>query len=215
MMRAAMRTGLLLAACATASAHPRDEFDYCTTCHGADANGNVAVRAPKLTGMQSWYAIAQLDAFRRGWRGLAADDAPGREMQPVATALPNASALARAVAYVVALPPRAPVATVTGDLAHGAALYVTCAVCHGARAQGDETLGAPALTDQNDWYLVAQIHDFRDGRRGQHADDVRGASMRAAALGLDDTAIVDVVAYVATLTPHTNVSRDSTEETVR
>ena len=53
---------------------------------------------------------------------------------------------------------------------------------------------------QSDWYLVAQLHNYRDGRRGTHQDDVHGATMQPfAATLVDDAAIVDVVAYINSL----------------
>jgi len=189
----------LALAAATAAAAGPDEFGYCTVCHGTNGNGNAAIRAPKLAGLPPWYVRAQLDAFRAGWRGTAAADAPGREMQPVAAALADEPTLARAVAYVTTFAPRAPAPTVRGDTARGATLYAPCAACHGATGAGNETLGAPALVGQSDWYLVAQLVNYRDGRRGTYADDAHGAAMRALALGLDDAAIVDLVAYVDSL----------------
>lgn len=189
-----------LTAAAIATAADPDEFTYCTVCHGIEGNGNPAIRAPKIAGLAPWYVDAQLKAFRAGWRGADSTDIPGHEMRPVAAELPNDAALARAVAYVAAFKPTAAPITVTGDAIAGAALYAPCAACHGAAGQGAESLGAPALADQNDWYLVTQLHNYRDGRRGTHADDVRGAAMRPLAAALpDDAAIVDVVAYINSL----------------
>jgi len=75
-----------------------DDFLYCTTCHGADGNGNRAIRAPKIAGMGPWYVEAQLAAFRAGWRGTDPADAPGHEMRPVAAVLANDATVARAAA---------------------------------------------------------------------------------------------------------------------
>jgi cytochrome c553 len=191
---------LALTAATIATAADPDEFTYCTVCHGTEGNGNPAIRAPKIAGLAPWYVEAQLKAFRAGWRGTDPADVPGHEMRPVAAELPNDAALARAVAYVAAFEPIAPPATVEGDAIAGAALYAPCAACHGAAGQGDESVGAPALAGQNDWYLVTQLHNYRDGRRGAHADDVRGATMRPLVATLpDDAAIVDVVAYINSL----------------
>jgi len=190
---------LALTATIATAADP-DEFTYCTVCHGTEGNGNPAIRAPKIAGLAPWYVDAQLKAFRAGWRGADPADVPGHEMRPVAAELPNDSALARAVAYVSAFEPIAPPTTVDGDAITGAALYAPCAACHGATGQGDESFGAPALAGQNDWYLVTQLHNYRDGRRGAHADDVRGATMRPLVATLpDDAVIVDVVAYINSL----------------
>lgn len=191
---------MAFASAAIASAADPDEFAYCTTCHGVEGNGNAAIRAPKIAGMAPWYVDAQLKAFRAGWRGTDPADAPGHEMRPVAEEIPNDTTLARAVAYVAAFVPIAAPNTVEGDATRGATLYTPCAACHGAAGEGNESLGAPALAGQNDWYLVTQIHNYRDGRRGTHTDDVRGQTMRPSVAALaDDAAIVDVVAYINSL----------------
>jgi cytochrome c553 len=176
-----------------------DEFGYCTVCHGTNGNGNIAIRAPKLAGLPAWYIRAQLDAFRAGWRGVATGDAPGHEMQPVAVALLNDAVTARAIAYVETFDPHAPTPTLVGDTARGGVLFAPCAACHGAAGTGNETLGAPPLAGQNDWYLAAQLRNYRDGLRGAHPNDVRGAAMQPFAATLDDTAIADVVAYIDAL----------------
>ena len=191
---------LLTIVAAGPAAADSDEFAHCTTCHGADGNGNPAIKAPKLAGMERWYIEAQLAAFRDGWRGTDVLDMPGHEMRPVAAALPNESAMARAAAYVSAFTPVAPPVTVEGDAARGSASYTACATCHGADGRGKEELNAPALAGQNDWYLVTQLKNYRDGHRGTHEDDVRGATMRPmAAVLVDDAAIADVVAYINSL----------------
>jgi cytochrome c oxidase subunit II len=195
-------TALLLLALmpVAAAAADRDEFQYCTTCHGADGNGNPAIGAPKLAGMERWYVQAQLAAFRAGWRGTDPADMPGHEMHPIAVVLANDATVARAAAYVAKFTPSTPPVTVAGDAQRGAALYAACAACHGVDGRGNEALAAPALAGQNDWYLVTQLHNYRGGRRGTHADDVHGATMRPLAAALvDDAAISDVVAYVSSL----------------
>ena len=195
-----------LLTCAAVFAADPDEFSYCTVCHGVDGNGNPAIKAPKIAGLAPWYVEAQLNAFRAGWRGTDPADAPGHEMRPVATALPNEAALARAVAYVANFPSIPPPVTIEGDAARGATLYAACAACHGAAGEGNEPLGAPALAGQNDWYLATQIRNYRDGRRGTHPDDARGATMRPFVAALvDDAAIADLVAYVRFVTLQGNL----------
>jgi cytochrome c oxidase subunit 2 len=197
--RFAFLAALALAAMAS-NAAGTDEFLYCTTCHGAEGNGNLAIRAPKIAGMERWYVDAQLAAFRAGWRGTDPADNPGHEMRPVAAVLPNDETVARASAFAATFTPIAPPVTVQGDAAHGAALYAACAACHGAEGRGNEALAAPALAGQSDWYLVAQLHNYHDGRRGMHKDDIHGATMQPFAAALaDDAAIVDVVAYINSL----------------
>jgi cytochrome c553 len=174
-------------------------FEYCTVCHGANGNGNVAIHAPKIAGIEPWYLKNQFAAFKAGWRGAHTDDAPGNEMRPVAAIL-NDAEIDRALAYVASFSPKQPAVTVTGDAAHGKELYSACAACHGAAAQGNQTLHAPGLAGRTDWYLVTQLHNYRGGMRGTNAEDSNGQQMRAMAASLtDDAAVNDVVAYINSL----------------
>ena len=193
--------GLAALALATFGAGAADvDFSYCTTCHGAQANGNPAIRAPKLAGMEEWYLSRQLQAFRSGTRGVHPDDAPGHEMQPVGVRLKDEATTAKAVAYIRAFEPKMPPVTVTGDAEHGKELYSACQSCHGARGEGDRSLSAPALSARTDWYLVTQIKNYKNGVRGASDEDTLGTQMRAIAATLpDDQSINDVVAYINTL----------------
>ena len=196
-----LRAGLLCLAASAAGAAEREPFDdrYCTTCHGADGRGNEAVRAPRLAGMEPWYLRRQLENYRAGIRGAHPDDIEGVAMRAMAVKLTDESIQdiiewAGGWNYVPAEH------TVSGDLDAGRALYRTCATCHGADAEGDEALGAPALAGQNDWYMVVQLGNFLAGYRGAHPADVHGAQMRAMTVGLGgENDIVNVVAYINSL----------------
>jgi len=59
-------------AMAFGSASAGNDFDYCLLCHGANANGNYGIRAPKLSGMEPWYLARQLENFAAGTRGVPA-----------------------------------------------------------------------------------------------------------------------------------------------
>ena len=201
----ALKTPLRWTACAllTIAALPvaaaQASFEYCTVCHGANGNGNIAIRAPKISGIEPWYLKSQFAAFKAGWRGAHPEDAPGNEMRPVAMALSDAE-VDRALAYVASFSPRAPAITVNGDASRGKALYGACGACHGAAGQGNQSLHAPALAGRTDWYLVTQLHNYRAGLRGADAADSSGQQMRAMAATLaDDAAVNDVVAYIDTL----------------
>lgn len=183
---------------ATASAE--NPFDYCLLCHGDNANGNYGIRAPKLSGLEPWYLRRQLENFSEGVRGAPAEDFPGHEMRVVGIRLKEEKILAAAVAYIGTLQSKKPAPTVTGDIAHGKQLYQSCAACHGARAEGSVQLQAPALAARSDWYLVAQLRNYKRGLRGADERDTLGAQMRAISSTLpDDQAIADVVAYINTL----------------
>lgn len=78
----------------------------------------------------------------------------------------------------------------------------TCVACHGANAQGNPAVGAPALAGQAAAYLERQLGDFRTGLRGADPKDTYGSQMRAIATTLTDPAAVKAVAaYLASLPP--------------
>ena len=178
---------------------PADEFVYCTVCHGVQLMGNSIIKAPRLSGMESWYVENQLRAFKNGWRGKHERDVVGMEMQPMAAALTEEQ-IKEVSAFVAATRSDHPPETINGDADKGKAHYSTCAACHGVKGEGNIALGSPALTGQNDWYLVRQLKHFRDGTRGGQPGDTYGMQMRASAgLLSDDEAILDVVKYISTL----------------
>ena len=92
--------------------------------------------------------------------------------------------------------------------ATGQQLFAACVACHGARAEGNPAVGAPALAGQSASYLQRQLRHFAAGLRGTHKEDVQGAQMRAAnqALLRDDKSIVAVAGYIAKL-PQTSPAR--------
>jgi cytochrome c oxidase subunit II len=91
-------------------------------------------------------------------------------------------------------------ATVAGDIAAGQASYAVCSACHGQQAEGNPVLNAPKLAGQAGWYLARQIRDFKLGIRGGDAKDTYAQQMLPFAATLaDDTAIKNVVAYIASL----------------
>ncbi len=178
---------------------PADDYVYCTVCHGVQLMGNSVIKAPRLSQMEGWYVERQLQAFKNGWRGTHEADKAGIEMQPMAAAL-SADQIAGATSFVTETRSDVPPDTLRGDTSRGENHYATCAACHGAEGQGNEALGGPALTGVNDWYLVTQLQNYKNGSRGAHPDDSYGNQMRAAAQILaDDQAINDVVSYITTL----------------
>src|SRR5690554_5838494 len=64
---------------------------FCLTCHGTDGQGNIGIDAPRLAGMERWYLQRQLENFHANLRGTHPEDLPGREMQPMAAILSDAS----------------------------------------------------------------------------------------------------------------------------
>jgi len=84
----------------------------------------------------------------------------------------------------------------------GEDLFRLCSVCHGEDAGGQQAIGAPAIAGMPQWYLEAQLKQFRDGNRGTHFDDLMGMRMRPMARSLMSEGDVEAVAaYVAAMPP--------------
>ena len=91
-------------------------------------------------------------------------------------------------------------AQAAGDAEKGKQLFAVCAACHGQAGEGNTVLNAPANGGQDEWYVIRQLRNFREGVRGSDPKDTFGAQMRPMAMQLaDDQAVEDVAAYVATL----------------
>lgn len=83
----------------------------------------------------------------------------------------------------------------------GEYVYVNnCQPCHAPEGDGNPANGAPGISGMPDWYVLEQLHKFRDGRRGAHFDDVAGLRMRPMARTMEDDAEFEAVAaYVAAM----------------
>ncbi len=172
----------------------------CTLCHGTEARGNAAVRAPRLAGLAPWYLRAQLKSYQADLRGTHQTDVPGNEMRFIAATLTDEAAVEKVLTRFSKASPAASASTVSGDAVRGEQVYASCSACHGIRGEGNESLKAPALAGGSDWYQLAQLRNFTQGLRGTDATDLTGQQMRAAASALPDSqAAADVVAYINTL----------------
>lgn len=172
----------------------------CTLCHGTDARGNAAVRAPRLAGLAPSYLRAQINAYQGNLRGNHPTDVPGNEMRFIAATLTDEAAVEKVLTRLSKGSPASSASTVSGNAIRGEQLYTSCAACHGSRGEGNETVKAPALAGGSDWYQLAQLRNFAQGLRGTEPADQAGQQMRAAAAALPDAeAAADVVAYINTL----------------
>jgi len=193
-------TTLSIPAFADDAAAGEASFQICKTCHGQFGEGNRALNAPAIAGLQGWYLERQLNNYKSGVRGADAKDVYGSQMRPMSMTLADDWAVKNVVAHINSLPTPSPKATIGGDAAKGKALYVVCSTCHGRNAEGMLPLNAPALNTQNDWYLVRQIKAFKSGIRGKHPKDIYGQQMVPMSMTLgDDEAIKNVVAYITSL----------------
>ena len=104
------------------------------------------------------------------------------------------------VAYIDTLDGAISPPTLEGDLTNGKNLYATCVACHGPDGKGNKALNSPSLVGLQDWYIVRQLKNFKDGIRGSHKDDIYGQSMRPMSMTLiNDKAMKDVTAYILSL----------------
>jgi len=78
-------------------------FNSCGACHGAKAQGNYALQAPRLAGIQDWYLKRQLHNFRQGIRGTHEGDNYGHQMVLMARSLQNEKSIDDLLSYLNSL----------------------------------------------------------------------------------------------------------------
>lgn len=198
--------GVGLAGCqvgvTNASTRGKQLFTTCVPCHGPAGQGNRALGAPGIAGMDERYVELQLHKFRSGVRGTNFNDMEGMRMRPMSLSLGNDGDVKAVAAYVSNLPVVRNAPVLDGDPRAGQALYATCTACHGPSGAGNPALEAPRIADVDDWYLAAQLRKYKSGIRGGNPKDAEGALMAPMANTLaDDEAVRNVVAYIETLKP--------------
>lgn len=172
----------------------------CAACHGQNAEGNLAMNAPKLSGMDDWYLRRQLRQYKSGERGSDPTDVLGTQMRGMAATLADDKAIRDVVAYIGTLDEIVPAATITGDVGNGKDIYETCVNCHGENGEGIWAMNAPRIAGMSDWYTADQLRKFRDGLRGVHPDDFYGQQMAQMSKMLnEEQEISDLIAYMNTL----------------
>lgn len=209
-----MRTGTLLAAALTflvgcqdpkpkagSLEYSKQLYDGCVQCHGENGEGKREVGAPAIAGLTRWYVKRQLRNFQKEYRGWHAEDLAGKRMVPMAKALKTDEDLDLVAAYVASMPPIDPEPVLDGGNPEtGKVYFAACVQCHGANGRGVLEEFGPPLAGANDWYLLAQLQNFKAGRRGTADGDVTGAKMRPFSMTLpNDQAMKDVIAYIESL----------------
>lgn len=166
---------------------------YCAACHLPNGGGNPDGGIPQLAGQHRTVLIKQLADIRAGVR-----DNP--TMYPFAIELPDAQALADVASYIATLCiPRgagqyqAPDAA--EQIAYGKRLFEKeCSLCHGLSGDGMQEKFYPVLAGQHYAYLLRQLAEIRDGKRGNaHPDMVRLIAK------YDNAQLVALSAYQASL----------------
>lgn len=180
-------------------------IDACRSCHDADA--------PRLEGLSKSYLTRQIQGFVRGERGASL---AGRICAvDTLKALRPADLLAVVNTWSASSPTPDPVGDTPPELiARGRTLFQegrleagvqACAACHGHDGTGgvqrslDTSPVAPRVAGQRRAYLDDQLLSFRKGVR---KNDYSGI-MRRMVVDLNDTDLLAVSAYLATLDPAT------------
>lgn len=175
----------------------------CKTCHAAAGEGNVALKAPALTGLGEWYVFRQVVNFRNDVRGTAEADTLGRQMGAMVKTLKDTSAVRNVAAYIASLPEVATAEKLTGNWKNGENIYQSiCGSCHGAEGKGNAKLDAPRLRSLPSWYLRNQFEKFKSGLRGTHPQDKFGAQMVSMVeMVKDEQSLLDVITYLRSELP--------------
>ncbi|TMA30791.1 MAG: cytochrome c [Deltaproteobacteria bacterium] len=194
---------MVLPAAALAEDTARGEqlFALCAQCHGDNGGGNPETLAPAIGGLPAWFVTGQLQKFRSGGRGTHFDDISGMRMRPMSMWLRSDEDVANVAAYVSSLAKVNPAPTLAGGSPEtGKQKYVLCIACHGMNGEGNQALNAPPLAGGSDWYQLTSLQKFKAGVRGTNPKDTTGMLMRPMSMTLaDDQAMLDVIAYIQTL----------------
>ena len=77
----------------------------CIACHGVNGEGNEALKAPRVAGVEDWYLAAELRKFKSGVRGTNPEDQEGALMHNMTATLADEKAMRDVVAYIETLKP--------------------------------------------------------------------------------------------------------------
>ena len=170
----------------------------CEACHATAVR--QATKAPQLAGQSASYLKKQLLQFQQGERGAAEGDVGGQQMAAMAKTLTEAQVEELSQFYSAQKPDNgaATANTNASQLDQGRRLYIgSCGACHGAKAEGNPALNAPALQILDNSYLQLQLQHFRDGVRGTSKTDKPGRQMALMSRQLSDADIQAVAAYIS------------------
>jgi cytochrome c oxidase subunit 2 len=178
----------------------RTLYAACAACHGANGEGNQMLNAPKLAGLERAYMQRQLEHYQSGIRGGDPSDTLGAQMRGMAATLPDAAAINNVTAYIASFEHTPSKPTITGNVERGKEIYETCRRCHGGAGEGIWAMQAPRQAGMDDWYILAQLQNFKSGLRGSHESDWFGGQMvQMAQMLSDDEEMYDLIAYINSL----------------
>ena len=79
-------------------------INICSACHGGNAQGNDALGAPALAGVNDWYLKSSYESYLDGLRGTHPDDFYGAQMARLASAFSDGDAINDVIAFIAAMP---------------------------------------------------------------------------------------------------------------
>jgi cytochrome c553 len=150
-------------------------FLACAACHRSDGGGSRDGNVPAIAGQHYAVIVKQLVDFRHGKRwDIRMERYSGDHV------LKDARDIAAVAGFISLLPQqRNPYSGELHDIDNKNQLYArSCAICHGAAADGSSTQRIPRLAGQNDQYLVRQMHYAVEGRRPNLAQEHRALMAR-------------------------------------
>ena len=166
----------------------------CAACHGEEGN-TLLPGHPNVAGQNARYLLRQMQYMRDGGRDP-------KTMAGQLDALTDEN-LADIAAFYASQSPRIGQASPEG-IADGEAIYrggivdkqvAACTACHAPDGSGNPLAGFPSLTGQPKDYVIAQLTDYREGRRTTDREDYAGM-MRHTAVNMTDAEIEAVANYV-------------------
>ena len=80
--------------------------NICSACHSGNGQGNDALGAPALAGVNDWYLKSSYQSYLKGIRGTHPDDFYGAQMARLAPALAKGDDIDDVIAFITTLPPR-------------------------------------------------------------------------------------------------------------
>ena len=80
--------------------------NICSACHSGNGQGNDALGAPALAGLNDWYLKSSYQSYLEGIRGTHPDDFYGAQMARLAPALAKGDDIDDVIAFIATLPPR-------------------------------------------------------------------------------------------------------------
>lgn len=146
-------------------ANGKEQFKFCTLCHGQVGQGIKGGDFPKIGGLPQYYLTSQLELF-----------VTEKRFNPAMVTIGRLETMSEKdkedmVAYIASIDiqkeaPTLTIPTYIGNAKKGKKLYKgDCKTCHGKKAEGKEKKKAPPTSWQYSEYLLRQIDFFKNKDR--------------------------------------------------